>query len=230
MSTVKSTWWSVTAFNNEIDILECNSQWPDWVKSVHGGRERCPETDRVHFQGAIQCHQQQRLSKFKGWLPTAHLEPARSVEALKKYVMKSETAIGPKVIQTNALPHLAAHLILIKIAEQAIRNGFYSGPTRQPDNYHVTAYKSAVRSILLDNAAYAGQLMNPSLRAFYVGTADAWIVLAKQAGADSITAPRGQGEAPPESSIPVNVLEEVCAICQEPCGSTGICARCDDRY
>jgi len=92
----KATWWSVTAFGDEILLLEDISGYPHWVATVYGGREECPETKSVHFQGALQCYSQQRLAKLKSWLPTAHFEIARKVEALKKYAMKSETAISEK--------------------------------------------------------------------------------------------------------------------------------------
>jgi len=94
----KATWWSVTAFGDEILLLEDPSRFPSWVAKVYGGREECPDTKSIHFQGALQLHTQQRLSKLKSWLPTAHFEIARKVEALKKYAMKSETAVSEKKI------------------------------------------------------------------------------------------------------------------------------------
>ena len=50
-TTRKSTWWSVTAYNDEIESMEGN--FPEWVKAVYGGRETCPTTGRLHFQGAL---------------------------------------------------------------------------------------------------------------------------------------------------------------------------------
>lgn len=164
MSTNKSTWWSVTAFGDEIELMK-GPKFPEWVKAVYGGEEECPETKRRHFQGAVQCYTQVRLSKFKSWLATAHLEPAKQEHALKKYVMKAETAIGEKSVRENMVPHMSAQDICMLLA-------------RQTDNQTVESldvdFYSRVRMILAVQPELAGQLMNPSLRNFYEKTAIVW--------------------------------------------------------
>ena len=74
--------------------MENWNRYPAFVRTVHGGREQCSKTNRLHFQGAVQCKEKQRFSALKRWLPTAHLEPARDVKALKAYAMKADTAVG----------------------------------------------------------------------------------------------------------------------------------------
>lgn len=99
--TPKSTWWAVTAYNAEMEMLEKAQkgevECPDYVRRIVGGREKCPTTDRLHFQGAIQMTKQLRFSTIKEWLPTAHLETARKEWCLQSYVMKKATSVGPKV-------------------------------------------------------------------------------------------------------------------------------------
>lgn len=116
MNQLKATWWSVTAFSDEIEILENPKSYPNFVVKVFGGREECPKTKTIHFQGAVQCKSQQRMSALKKWLPTAHLEPARDKEALAKYAMKEETAIGDKMIQSNPRRYLKMSEALFMIA------------------------------------------------------------------------------------------------------------------
>lgn len=111
----KSTWWSVTAYSAEISLLESN-EFPEFVGKVFGGREACPTTGREHFQGAIQCRRQVRLAQLKQWLPTAHLEPARDRLALRRYVMKEETAVGPKVSRENDVQQVSVKQILLRLA------------------------------------------------------------------------------------------------------------------
>lgn len=94
-------WWSITAFNDEIQICEDNRLWPHFIKNIYGGREQCPTTGTIHFQGAIECKSQQRFAAIKKFLPTAHIELAIKSEALKKYVMKEDTAIGEKTVLEN---------------------------------------------------------------------------------------------------------------------------------
>jgi len=157
--SVKSTWWSVTAFNEEIEL--CEGTLPEFVRSIYGGREMCPSTGTEHFQGAVQCYEQVRMAKLKSWLKTAHLEPARQAEALKKYAMKPDTAIGEKVIRENHVPHHTADQICLLLARQADRQ--------------TSDYWARVRMILAKTPELAGQLMNPSLKSFYLNTEQVWL-------------------------------------------------------
>lgn len=103
--TDKASCWIATAYNDEILLLEDATKYPQFVKEVHGGREMCPTTGKLHFQGAIFLHSQQRLSALKRWLPTAHLETAKSRDAVKRYCMKKDTAVGEKTVRGNALAY-----------------------------------------------------------------------------------------------------------------------------
>lgn len=112
-------WWSVTAFDEEIKMLKEKDGWPAFVKCVYGGEEKCPKTNRIHFQGALQLHKPQRLSALKRWLPRSHFEPANNVEALKKYAMKEDTAVGQKEVRVSdlkfyKLSDLVEKLVLIE--------------------------------------------------------------------------------------------------------------------
>jgi len=113
----KSSCWLTTAYNDDIGILEDVSTYPDYVKEVLGGREMCPDTGRLHFQGAIILHSQQRFSALKKWLPTAWLGVAKSRDAVKKYAMKKETAVGEKTVRENTIPYLDMERKLMIMAE-----------------------------------------------------------------------------------------------------------------
>ena len=174
--TEKSTWWSITVYGDEIARVEDPTQFPEWVAKMYGGREECPTTKRLHFQGALQCHGQQRFGKIKGWLPTAHIERAVAVEALKKYVMKSQTAIGEKTIVQTPKKFLNAQGICMLIASKVI--------DRQADRQN--QFWKAVEELIVEDPGMTGQLMNPSLKNFWVNTAKAWDRL-QQLERDSIT-------------------------------------------
>ena len=170
----KSTWWSVTAFDDEIKLLEDKTKYPGFVKQIFGGREICPKTSREHFQGALQCHAQQRFSAIKAWLHKAHIEPARQAEALKKYAMKTETASGDKLVRENPTKFFNAQEICTEIAK-AIK-------TRQTDRQIM--FWDGVNNLLRDRPELTGQLMNPSLKNWWVKTHQVWMDMAKR---DSIT-------------------------------------------
>jgi len=167
--SVKSVWWSVTAFGDEIGL--CEGTLPAFVRAIYGGREIAPTTGTLHFQGAIQLYEQQRMGRLKSWLKHAHLEPARAVDALKQYVMKAETAAGEKVIRTNPVIHLTADQMCLRLAlAGSLTKGQTDRQTDAGDDYY-----RRVRKILADNPELAGQLMNPSLRNFWNNTAQVWI-------------------------------------------------------
>lgn len=157
--TAKSIWWSITAFDEEIAL--CEGTLPEFAKAIHGGRETCPTTGRLHFQGALQCFEQVRMAKIKSWLKKAHLEPARSADALKKYAMKSDTAAGEKVVRNNPVPHYTAQQICLLLAQTS----------RQTD----IGFWPRAKDLLRKTPELAGQLMNPSLRGFYEKTQEVWL-------------------------------------------------------
>lgn len=115
--TDKATHWAVTAYNSDMDILDDHTKYPVFVKKVYGGRETCPATGRIHFQGHIVCRVQQRLSALKKWLPTAHLEVARNFQASITYAMKADTAAGDKTEKTNATPFVDNQTALKMLAK-----------------------------------------------------------------------------------------------------------------
>lgn len=115
-----SSWWSITAYNDELEMLKRlqneGTGFPDFVVKIVGGEEECPKTKRRHFQGALQtkwC----RFTQIKKWLPTAHIEKAYQKEALQRYCMKEETAVGVKTETENEdyinMPNLMTRLIYL---------------------------------------------------------------------------------------------------------------------
>lgn len=171
-------WWSVTAFAQaEIDELS-GSTYPDWVSKVYGGLESCPETGRAHYQGAIQARRTVRFAQVKHWLATAHIELARDKHAIKKYVMKKETAIGEKKIVENETPYYRPHELLRKIAakrRQADRQTEEGFSICNPKCPAKPAYWWAVRQVMLDDPTLISAFMNPALEKAWVGTSEFWI-------------------------------------------------------
>ena len=112
---IKATWFSVTAYDKNIDKLVNKDGCPTGIKCIYGGIEECPTTKRKHFQGAIQCNGQQRASIILDWLPGVHIEKAESAVALKKYCMKEETAVGEKLEWKNPDEYLTMDKALDKL-------------------------------------------------------------------------------------------------------------------
>jgi len=198
----KSVWWSITGFEEEIAL--CEGPLPEFVKRIYGGRETCPKSGKLHFQGAIQCYNQIRGSKIKSWLPKAHFEAAKSADALKKYVMKEETSAGEKVVRDNPIPHYRAHEICLLLAQTS----------RQTD----IGFWPRSRIILSETPELAGQLMNPSLRGFYEKTAEVWaaIVLQQPRGPQGPDAPaRSWGSTVGRFTRTCMCGKDECMVCYE---------------
>lgn len=191
--TDKATWWSVTAFNQEIDLLE-KGEFPSYVKAVYGGREECPDTKRLHFQGAVQLRSQQRLSTLKKWLPTAHFEVARNKDAIKKYAMKEETAVGPKTEKINDIEHITVEKIMLKMADEW-DSDVYSEYLEEFKDDVKEAFKSAywhtVRSILRKYPDYR-KVCNIFARADVVTlwdrTRTVWLAVATESNSITLSA------------------------------------------
>jgi len=173
----KATWWSVTAFNDEILLCEDIAKYPSFVKKVYGGREKCPTTGTPHFQGAIQCFTQQRMSSIKNWLPTANLQIAKQKDALIKYAMKEDTATGEKLERCNPAKFYTADELLEEIAYKIL--GLEDDEKYRGDEGVKNLFNQAIYSMLMENKKLAGQLMNPSLRNFWCATYRVWINHAK---------------------------------------------------
>lgn len=171
---VRSTNWAVTVFNlEEIERLKDVTKWKSGVMSVRGGMEQTKD-GKPHYQCHIVLSQQQRMSWFKNWLPTAHLEASRNVVASMNYAMKSDTAIGEKTVITNPSKYYNAHEILTLIGASIPAEVL----ERTPDKKEW--FKASINILLRKDVTLAGQLMNPSLRSFFCDTAYVWIDKAKE--------------------------------------------------
>lgn len=118
--TQRSTWWIITAYDKNIEIVENNASYPKCVKAVYGGREQCPTSGRIHYQGAVECHGQQRAAFFRDWLPGVHFEAAKNKDAVKKYCLKADTAVGIKGVIANPEEYMTMDKGMLFLAEVSL--------------------------------------------------------------------------------------------------------------
>ena len=167
--TDKSTNWAVTAFGNDITLLEDVKSYPSYVKKVFGGKEMCPDTGKEHFQGHLQLHTQQRLSAIKKWLPTAHLEIARNFKASIAYSMKSDTATGPKNEVVNPRPFIDNQSALMMLARIKLTESDLDDEGI-PDHW----FWPRVRKILMLEPHLCGLFGKPDIYRLWKHTASVW--------------------------------------------------------
>ena len=182
--TIKSSCWSLTEFNPEnIEMLK-EGPYPSFVKEVYGGVELCPTTNRTHFQGCVittEC----RGSAVKDWLPKAHWEKAYQKEALKKYVMKSETATGEKKRVKNAyytmemvLSRMATLYVSLPEAEKIKHKGGFMNGFLDP--YSQDQYWSLARRICMEAPNLTSLLSNPQTIRSWVHLGEVFIKRASE--------------------------------------------------
>lgn len=86
--------WSITINNptEEEKVIWQKATENHWVKEAIGQLEK-GESGTLHIQGLLKT-QQVRFSQVKKLFPRAHIEIARNVAALAKYVQKDETRVA----------------------------------------------------------------------------------------------------------------------------------------
>lgn len=173
----KSTWWSITAYNDNIDRLENKDGVPAIIKCIYGGREKCPTTGRLHFQGAIQCTSQCRASVILDWLPGAHIEKAQSSIALRKYAMKEETAVGEKVEWKNPEEYMTMDKCLDLLASKVI--GWKPDDDISVKKLYEAEYWYGVRCIIEDKPKLISVYSQPQMYRAWEHTRSVWIQRAK---------------------------------------------------
>lgn len=175
----RGTNWSITAFNGEADMLESirkaegTHRLPEWVMELHGGLEECPTTHKVHFQGYVRCRGQQRFSKIKKWLPTAHLEVATNKYALAQYAVKDDTAIGEKSVTHNN-EFVDSEKAMRMLAAQGDANAFIPDDHKDIDGYD---FWRRVNKILLEKPYLVGLFSKPDIYRSWKNTKNVWYIL-----------------------------------------------------
>lgn len=173
--TDKATYWSITAYNDEIEVLENTTSYPPWVAKVYGGREECPKTGTIHFQGCVQAKAQVRFSQVKKWLPTAHIEAARSELALQKYAMKESTAVGEKVVRKDTREWWPMERSLVELAQACDVLGLDKDYYREVMDDPKSSYWNAVKVIIRKQPWRITQFANPALEKAWVNTYRVWL-------------------------------------------------------
>lgn len=99
----KSRYWSIT-INNPTDADEREIAMARQKGWILDGQKEVGEEGTPHYQLILDCKAQQRFSAVKKALSRAHIEKAKSVDALRTYVHKEETRVGELKVGTAQYP------------------------------------------------------------------------------------------------------------------------------
>lgn len=102
-SKTRGSRWAFTAYEEQWGLFDnLKIEGHAVLRMVKWQQEKCPDTGRLHYQGAIQTYQC-RHSTLRGIFPGVHIEKARDWHKLLNYVKKSDTAIeGTRVTLENS--------------------------------------------------------------------------------------------------------------------------------
>lgn len=178
-TTVRASCWSVTINNPTEDDRKRLGEPPDWVKEVHY-QDEVGQEGTLHIQGCLvtaQC----RFSKIKSYLPRAHIEVARSKEALLKYVKKTDTAVEgtQKIVEGS---YVTMHKALMMIAEKH-RDDFgiwfmeSDRSDRDVEEWKRKEFWQIVNEILVDRPEIVSILTDARLERAWLKTRGVWITL-----------------------------------------------------
>lgn len=171
----KATWWSVTAYGDNIARLQNKDGCPAVIKCIYGGPEQCPKTERLHFQGAIQCHSQSRAGIIMDWIKGAHLETAIGKDCLIKYAMKEETAVGEKTVWENPNEYVTLQKAMELLAAETIVQADSQTDKISAKQVASHLYWQRVRQVLEKKPELISIFASPLAKTAWTNTASVWL-------------------------------------------------------
>lgn len=161
--TDKTTRWAFTAYQDQWDLFktmpECVAEW-GWQT------EKCPDTERLHYQGYIRTKRQVRFSQMKKDFPGVHIEAAKNWQALLNYCKKSDSAVSGTQVHESARAYL-------KFMDALTRLGaaYICADGQLPDD----AFAAAVRTLTFAQPDDVSLYTNPQIKRAWDMTGAVWI-------------------------------------------------------
>lgn len=173
-ANAKSTRWVFTAYESQWPLF---NSMPAIVAEWGWQTEKCPDTERLHYQGYLRTSRQVRLSQLRGIFPGVHFEIARNWLASKNYCKKSETAVpGTQTNMVNPAKAMTMAQALTRIASH--RWEITHDKFLEPEKYEKAIkaeYWNAVREILDDEPDAVGVYTQPQYERAWMKTREVWI-------------------------------------------------------
>jgi len=179
--TDKTSRWAFTAYEEQWPLFN-TTVLPEIVAELGWQTEKCPDTQREHYQGFLRTTRQVRFAQLKKIFPKVHLEPARNWDALVKYCKKTDTAIpGTQVYQENKKEYLTMAQALTKLAAHrpyVDSSRFLEMDEKQIEAFQKKYYWDCVQNILKTSPDEIGLYSQPQYERAFRNTKQIWIDLA----------------------------------------------------
>lgn len=182
----RASWWSITINNPTDEDYESikSENWPSFVKRFKR-QEEVGENETPHIQGALNTAQV-RAGAVADWLPRAHVEVAKNVSGLVKYVGKSETAVEGTLVDERK-EYLTMDKALRKLATywepmEERRREFHK---EDMTKINTEEYWTAVNVLLQEDSTLVQLYTNPQMLRAWVHTKNVWLKYKKDAESPS---------------------------------------------
>lgn len=210
----RATAWSITWYPEhsmdeavaklEVEEFAKRQLPPGW--KLKGQFEQCPKTKRYHFQALLRTTQQ-RFKAVKRAMGNAHIEIARNVKALEKYVEKEDTRAAT-IVAAQHVPTIWEYQTIIssqwnketyneRWMEECNRADLRSAPTPDPNDVALSYVDELVATDIENGRRGAEWIaINPMWRASW---RKFWRSIIKRDGAakqESSSPPADEAQAP----------------------------------
>lgn len=180
--TDKTTRWSFTAYEEQWYLFVNIKAYPD-VAEWGWQLEKCPKTDRMHYQGYIRTKRQFRHAGMRKMFPQVHIEGAREWFKLVNYCRKKDTAIeGTQIHARNDTEFWSLERLMIELTHHV--PAAIESVQEVQDRHHVTFKPGEIdsqifwycaRQVLMDEPNRASSLNQPSIERFFTKTRSVWM-------------------------------------------------------
>lgn len=187
MENAKSTRWAFTAYENQWSLFDVI---PSIVAEWGWQTEKCPDTQRLHYQGYLRTSRQVRHSQLRSVLPGVHIEVARDWNKLLNYCKKKDTSIGgTQVNMVNPQKAMTMANALMRIASHAWTIEF--DKVIEPEKWEKAVkaeYWDCVKYILRDDPDSVGLYTQPQYERAWFHTRDVWLEKLEEQNANEAAA------------------------------------------
>lgn len=174
----KSTRWAFTAYEQQFPLF---SSKPELVRFWKWNHEVCPQTQRQHYQGAIQTTRQVRFKQIQKLFPGVHFEIPRNWPALLLYCQKSDTQVEGGNHNHADVPRVTLTMdqALVKVAQyRDTEVRCSSEELAEIDKWKGRQYDSSVSSILTEEPTLVGLYAQPIFRNAWIKWSSVFIQIA----------------------------------------------------
>jgi len=176
--TDKTSRWAFTAYQDQYHLFTTVNEL---IAEIGWQTEKCPDTQREHYQGYIRTNRQVRFAQLKKIYPGVHLEPAKNWDALVKYCKKTESAIpGTQQHHENKKTYMTMAQALTKLVAHhpyVDNSRMFEMDEKQLEKHNNKLFWDCVQNVLETSPDEIGVYSQPQYLRCFLNTKRIWMDL-----------------------------------------------------